>query len=632
MHYCEIRSIYISKKERQNLIRIIVSLALFAILFVLDLVIGLDTVISNKKISFILPLGLYFIVYLLIGYDVLLKAIKNIFRGQVLDENFLMCIATVGAFAIQDFPEAVAVLLFYQVGEWFQSYAVGKSRKSISSLMEIRPDYANLKKSDGSYEEVDPSEVKVGDIILIKPGEKVALDGVVIQGTSTLDTKALTGESLPQEVSVSSNVISGTVNLTGTLEVKVEKAFYDSTVSKILDLVENASSKKSKSENFISKFARYYTPIVVIGALLLVLIGGLVTSNWISWLERSLNFLVVSCPCALVISIPLSFFAGIGGASRYGILVKGSSYLEKFNEANIFVFDKTGTLTKGNFAVSEVYPSDKKEELLKLASIAEANSNHPIAMSIKAAYGKKIDTNYEVEDVAGKGIIAKGKDIIYCGNEKLMKANDIEFIKSNGIGTIVYVALNKEFIGSIVIADEIKDEAKEMISYLNSIGAKTIMLTGDNEVIAKHVADVLGLSEYKASLLPQNKVEEVDKLLKEKKQNDVLCFVGDGINDAPVLMKSDIGIAMGAVGSDAAIEASDIVLMNDNLDSISTAKKIARKTLRIVKENIYFALGVKVLVLLLSAIGIANMWLAILADVGVSVIAILNAMRTNSKY
>ena len=620
-----------SKKQRKNLIRIIVSLVLFAILFVLDIVIGLDTVISNKKISFILPLGLYFIVYLLIGYDVLLKAIKNIFRGQVLDENFLMCIATVGAFAIQDFPEAVAVLLFYQVGEWFQSYAVGKSRKSISSLMEIRPDYANLKKSEGSYEEVDPSEVKVGDIILIKPGEKVALDGVVIQGTSTLDTKALTGESLPQEVSVSSNVISGTVNLTGTLEVKVEKAFYDSTVSKILDLVENASSKKSKSENFISKFARYYTPIVVIGALLLVLIGGLVTSNWISWLERSLNFLVVSCPCALVISIPLSFFAGIGGASRYGILVKGSSYLEKFNEANIFVFDKTGTLTKGNFSVSEVYPSDKKEELLKLASIAEANSNHPIAMSIKAAYGKKIDTNYEVEDVAGKGIIAKGKDIIYCGNEKLMKANDIEFIKSNGIGTIVYVALNKEFIGSIVIADEIKDEAKEMISYLNSIGAKTIMLTGDNEVIAKHVADVLGLSEYKASLLPQNKVEEVDKLLKEKKQNDVLCFVGDGINDAPVLMKSDIGIAMGAVGSDAAIEASDIVLMNDNLDSISTAKKIARKTLRIVKENICFALGVKVIVLLLSAIGIANMWLAILADVGVSMIAILNAMRTNSK-
>ena len=621
-----------SKKQRKNLIRIIVSLVLFAILFVLDIVIGLDTVISNKKISFILPLGLYFIVYLLIGYDVLLKAIKNIFRGQVLDENFLMCIATVGAFAIQDFPEAVAVLLFYQVGEWFQSYAVGKSRKSIASLMEIRPDYANLKKDDGSYEEVDPSEVKVGDIILIKPGEKVALDGIVIQGTSTLDTKALTGESLPQEVSVSSNVISGTVNLTGTLEVKVEKAFYDSTVSKILDLVENASSKKSKSENFISKFARYYTPIVVIGALLLVLIGGLVTSNWISWLERSLNFLVVSCPCALVISIPLSFFAGIGGASRYGILVKGSSYLEKFNEANIFVFDKTGTLTKGNFAVSEVYPSDKKEELLKLASIAEANSNHPIAMSIKAAYGKKIDTNYEVEDVAGKGIIAKGKDIIYCGNEKLMKANDIEFIKSNGVGTIVYVALNKEFIGSIVIADEIKDEAKEMISYLNSIGAKTIMLTGDNEVIAKHVADVLGLSEYKSSLLPQNKVEEVDKLLKEKKQNDVLCFVGDGINDAPVLMKSDIGIAMGAVGSDAAIEASDIVLMNDNLDSISTAKKIARKTLRIVKENICFALGVKGIVLLLSAIGIANMWLAILADVGVSVIAILNAMRTNSKY
>lgn len=621
-----------SKKQRKNLIRIIVSLVLFAILFSLDLIIGLDTIISNKKISWILPFSLYFIVYLVIGYDVLLKAIKNIFRGHVLDENFLMCIATIGAFAIQDFEEAVAVLLFYQVGEWFQSYAVGKSRKSISSLMEIRPDYANLKKSEGSYEEVNPSEVKVGDIILIKPGEKVPLDGVVIQGTSTLDTKALTGESLPQEVTVSSNIISGTVNLTGTLEVQVEKAFYDSTVSKILDLVENAASKKSKSENFISKFARYYTPIVVIGALLLVLIGGLVTSNWISWLERSLNFLVVSCPCALVISIPLSFFAGIGGASRYGILVKGSSYLEKFNEANIFVFDKTGTLTKGNFAVSEVYPSDKKEELLKLASIAEANSNHPIAMSIKAAYGKKIDLNYEVEDVAGKGIIAKGKDTIYCGNEKLMEDNKIEYVKSNGVGTIIYVALNKKFIGSIVIADEIKEEAKDMISYLNSIGAKTIMLTGDNEKIAKHVANKLNLTEYKASLLPQNKVEEVDKLLKNKKEKDVLCFVGDGINDAPVLMKSDIGIAMGSVGSDAAIEASDIVLMNDNLSSISIAKKIARKTLRIVKENICFALGVKVLVLLLSAFGIANMWLAILADVGVSVIAILNAMRTNSKY
>ena len=621
-----------SKKQKKNLIRIIVSLVLFAILFSLDLIIGLDTVISNKKISWILPFSLYFIVYLVIGYDVLLKAIKNIFRGHVLDENFLMCIATIGAFAIQDFEEAVAVLLFYQVGEWFQNYAVGKSRKSISSLMEIRPDYANLKKSEGSYEEVDPSDVKVGDVILIKPGEKVPLDGAVIQGTSTLDTKALTGESLPQEVTVSSNIISGTVNLTGTLEVQVEKAFYDSTVSKILDLVENAASKKSKSENFISKFARYYTPIVVIGALLLVLVGGLVTSNWISWLERSLNFLVVSCPCALVISIPLSFFAGIGGASRYGILVKGSSYLEKFNEANIFVFDKTGTLTKGNFAVSEVYPSDKKEELLKLASIAEANSNHPIAMSIKEAYGKKIDHNYEVEDVAGKGIIAKGKDTIYCGNEKLMEDNKIEYVKSNGVGTIIYVALNKKFIGSIVIADEIKEEAKDMISYLNSIGAKTIMLTGDNEKIAKHVANKLNLTEYKASLLPQNKVEEVDKLLKNKKEKDVLCFVGDGINDAPVLMKSDIGIAMGSVGSDAAIEASDIVLMNDNLTSISTAKKIARKTIRIVKENIYFALGVKVLVLLLSAFGIANMWLAILADVGVSVIAILNAMRTNSKY
>lgn len=619
-----------SRKSKKNLIRIIVSFILFAILFALDLIVGLDTIISNENISWILPFTLYFIVYLIIGYDVLLKAIKNTFRGQILDENFLMCIATVGALALKEYKEAVAVLLLYQIGEWFQNYAVNKSRKSISSLMEIRPDYANLKKDDGSYEIVDPSEVKEGDIILIKPGEKVPLDGVIIQGNSTIDTKALTGESLPQEVSISSNIISGTVNLTGTLEVKVEKSFYDSTVSKILDLVENASSKKSKSENFISKFARYYTPLVVIGALLLVLIGGLVTSNWLSYLERSLNFLVVSCPCALVISVPLSFFAGIGGASRYGVLVKGSNYLEKLDKASVFAFDKTGTLTKGNFAVSVLYPYERKEELLRLASIAEVNSNHPIAISIKKAYNKQIETGYELKEIAGKGIIArKEKDVIYCGNEKLMEENKIDYNKMEVVGTIVYVAHNKEFIGAILIEDQIKDEANEMISYLNSTGIKTIMLTGDNEIIAKHIADKLQIKEYKSSLLPQNKVEEIDKLLKNKKEKDVLCFVGDGINDAPVLMQADVGISMGNIGSDAAIEASGIVLMNDNLNSISIAKKIAKKTIKIVKENIYFALSIKLIVLILSAFGITNMWLAILADVGVSFIAILNAMRAN---
>lgn len=619
-----------SNKSKRNLIRIIVSFILFVILFVLDLIVGLDTIITNQKISYILPFALYFIVYLIIGYDVLLKAIKNIFRGQILDENFLMCIATVGALALKEYKEAVVVLLLYQIGEWFQNYAVSKSRKSISSLMEIRPDYANLKKDDGKYEVVDPSEVKEKDIILIKPGEKVPLDGVVIKGNSSLDTKALTGESLPQEISVSSNIISGTINLTGTLEVRAEKTFYDSTVSKILDLVENATSKKSKSENFISKFARYYTPFVVIAALLLVLIGGLVTSNWLSYLERALNFLVVSCPCALVISIPLSFFAGIGGASRYGILVKGSNYLEKLNKTNIFAFDKTGTLTKGNFAVSEVYPFERKEELLRLASIAEVNSNHPIAISIKKAYNKQIETGYELEEIAGKGIIArKEKDIIYCGNEKLMEENEITYEKMEVVGTIVYVAHNNEFIGSILIEDEIKEDAKEMINYLNDIDAKTIMLTGDNETIAKHVADKLQIKEYKSSLLPQNKVEEIEKLLKTKKEKDMLCFVGDGINDAPVLMQADVGISMGNIGSDAAIEASDIVLMNDNLNSISIAKKIAKKTIRIVKENIYFAISIKLIVLILSAFGITNMWLAILADVGVSFIAILNAMRAN---
>ena len=648
-----------TKKQKKNLKRIIIALSIFIVLMLLNLILekcfnnkfeyGIASLVPNEKYGWLLPFALFFAVYLYIGHDVLKKAIVNISHGQVFDENFLMCIATIGAFGLgiytgivehkpEGFDEACAVLLFYQVGEWFQSYAVGKSRKSISSLMDIRPDYANLKHEDGSYEVVDPEICKINDVILVKPGEKIPLDGEVISGSASLDTKALTGESLPLDVGVGSNVISGSVNLNGTIEIKVLKEFGNSTVSKILDLVENASSQKSKSENFITKFSRVYTPIVVFLALTLAILPplfiGIINGNWHTfsdWIYRALSFLVVSCPCALVISVPLSFFAGIGGASNNGILIKGSSYLEKFNNANIFVFDKTGTLTKGNFAVKEIYPNDKKEEILYYAAIAEGMSNHPIAISIKNAYGKEIKEMYKIEDISGKGIKATGDNVILCGNEKLMDLYNITYTKSNGIGSIVYVAVNNQFIGYIVIADEIKDDAKDAISYLNSINSKTVMLTGDNERIASNVAQTLGLTDYKASLLPQNKVEEVDVLLKNKKGNDVLCFVGDGINDAPVLMKSDIGIAMGGVGSDAAIEASDIVLMHDDLKSIGIAKKIAKKTMRIVYENIIFALVVKVLILILSALGITNMWFAVFGDVGVAVIAILNAMRANSK-
>ena len=648
-----------TKKQKKNLKRIIIALSIFIVLMLLNLILekcfnnkfeyGIASLIPNEKYGWLLPFALFFIVYLYIGHDVLKKAIVNISHGQVFDENFLMCIATIGAFGLgiytgivehkpEGFDEACAVLLFYQVGEWFQSYAVGKSRKSISSLMDIRPDYANLKHEDGNYEVVDPEICKINDVILVKPGEKIPLDGEVISGSASLDTKALTGESLPLDVGVGSNVISGSVNLNGTIEIKVLKEFGNSTVSKILDLVENASSQKSKSENFITKFSRIYTPFVVFLALALAILPplfiGVINGNWHTfsdWIYRALSFLVVSCPCALVISVPLSFFSGIGGASNNGILIKGSSYLEKFNNANIFVFDKTGTLTKGNFAVKEIYPNEKKEEILYYAAIAEGMSNHPIAISIKNAYGKEIKKMYKIEDISGKGIKAIGDNVILCGNEKLMDLYNITYTKSNGIGSIVYVAVNNQFIGYIVIADEIKDDAKDAISYLNSINSKTVMLTGDNERIAANVAQTLGLTDYKASLLPQNKVEEVDVLLKNKKENDVLCFVGDGINDAPVLMKSDIGIAMGGVGSDAAIEASDIVLMHDDLKSIGIAKKIAKKTMRIVYENIIFALVVKVLILILSALGITNMWFAVFGDVGVAVIAILNAMRANIK-
>ena len=554
-----------------------------------------------------------------------------------------MVVATFGAFGlaiyrgvnhldIEGFDEACAVLLFYQVGEFFQSYATGKSRKSITSLMDIRPDYANLKTENG-VEEVDPEEVKIDDIIVVNPGEKIPLDGKIIKGASTLDTKALTGESLPKEVLEGDEAISGTINLTSQLEIKVEKEFYDSTVSKILELVEKATSQKSKAENFITKFARFYTPIVVGLAVLLAIIPSLITGEWSVWIYRALSFLVVSCPCALVISIPLSFFAGIGAASKYGILIKGTNYLEKFNKANTFIFDKTGTLTKGNFAIKNVYPIEKKDEILHLASIAECNSNHPIALSIMNSYGKDFEKDYVLTNVAGEGIIAeKNGEKIYCGNEKLMENNNINFIKNEEVGTVVYVAKNDKFFGSIIIADEIKDGAKETIESLSKNGGKTIMLTGDNEKIAESVAESLKLTDYKASLLPQNKVEEIDKIFKEKKKEDVICFVGDGINDAPSLMRSDIGIAMGGVGSDAAIEAADMVLMHDDLKDLIIAKKISKKTMRIAYENIIFSLAIKMLILILSAFGITNMWIAVFGDVGVAVIAILNAMRVNSKY
>lgn len=649
-----------TKKQKRNLKRIIIALALFIIVKALDLILekgfhdkfinGIASLIPNESFGWLLPFGLYLIIYIYIGHDVLKKAFLNILHGQVFDENFLMCIATIGAFGLgiytgitenrpEGFDEGCAVLLFYQLGEWFQGYAVGKSRKSISSLMDIRPDFANLVKNDGSIDIIDPELVQINDTILVKPGEKIPLDGIITKGNTTLDTKALTGESLPQDVKVNDNVMSGTINLTSSIEIKVLKEFHDSTVSKILELVENASSEKSKPENFITKFSKYYTPIVVFSALALAIIPPLLiffingTWTWTTWIYRALSFLVVSCPCALVISIPLSFFAGIGGASANGILVKGSAYLEKFNKANIFVFDKTGTLTKGNFAVSEIEPIERKDEILHLAAIAENMSNHPIAKSIKNAYGKEIKEQYNLQDITGKGIKATlNNDVILCGNEKLMELNNIKFNKVDKIGTIIYVSKNNDYIGYIIIKDEIKSEAKETISYLNSINAKTIMLTGDNDRIASSVAAELNIKEYKASLLPQNKVEEVTKLLNNKNDNDVLCFLGDGINDAPVLMKSDIGISMGGVGSDAAIEASDIVLMYDDLKSLIIAKKLAKKTMRIVFENIYFAIGIKIAILILSALGITNMWVAVFGDVGVAIIAILNAMRANTKY
>lgn len=577
-------------------------------------------------------MGIFLICYAVAGWDIVWKAITNILHGQVFDENFLMTIATAGALILGEHSEGVAVMLFYQVGEWFQSYAVSKSRKSITSLMDIRPDYANIEQ-DGKLVPVDPDEVKIGDTIIVKPGERVPLDGKIIKGTSALDTSALTGESMPREVGPGMDVISGCINQTGILTIQTTKEFGESTVAKILDLVENASDKKGRTENFISRFARYYTPIVVFAALALALLPPLVLQQPFStWIYRALTFLVISCPCALVISIPLSFFGGIGGSSRIGVLVKGSNYLESLAHAEIVVFDKTGTLTKGSFAVTEIHPVDMGDpQLLELAAYAEDYSNHPISLSIKAAYGEKIDSSRisDVQEIAGHGVraVIDGKQIL-AGNAKLMEKEHVRYAPSSSVGTVVYLACNRKYAGCIVIEDEIKADAAASIKNLKSSGIRrTVMLTGDADAVGKKVAGRLGLDQAYTELLPADKVDRVEDLLKEKSEKGRLVFVGDGINDAPVLARADVGIAMGGLGSDAAIEAADVVLMTDEPSKIAAVMKIARKTIRIANQNIVFALGIKFLVLFLGAIGKANMWAAVFADVGVSIIAILNAIR-----
>ena len=603
-------------------IKIIIS----AILFVLALVIPF----SNEWINN----GLFIISYLVVGFEILKKAVRNIFRGKVFDENFLMAVATIGAFAIGEFPEAVAVMLFYQVGELFQSYAVDKSRKSIASLMDIRPDYANIEK-DGKVEKVDPDEVKIGDIIIVKTGEKIPLDGVVVDGTSSLDTMALTGESVPRVVKTEDEVLSGCINKDGLLKIRVTKEFGESTVSKILDLVENASSKKSKSENFITKFAKYYTPTVVIIAVLLAFIPPIILKDFSTfsvWLYRALSFLVVSCPCALVISIPLSFFGGIGGASKMGILIKGSNYLEALANTETVVFDKTGTLTEGIFEVQDIYAKGiEKDELLRIVAHAENYSNHPIAKSVKKAYNKEIDEKIikNPQELSGKGIWAKidEKDIL-VGNEKLMLEEKIDFKKCDEVGTILYVAIDKKYVGYVLIADKIKQDSPKTIRELKAMNIKkTVMLTGDKKEVGEYVAKKLNMDKVYTELLPDGKVEKVEELLKQKSEKGKLVFVGDGINDAPVLTISDIGVAMGGLGSDAAIEAADIVIMTDETSKISKAINLSKKTMRIVRENIIFAIFVKIAVLVLTAFGASTMWEAVFADVGVSVIAIINALR-----
>lgn len=619
-----------NKKQKKMLVRIIIAAALMIILHFVP-------------VKGIIRFLLYLIPYFVIGYDILRKAFKGIMNHQVFDENFLMAVATVGAIIVAlsengDYTEAIAVMLFYQIGELFQSYAVGKSRRNISELMDIRPDYANVE-VDGKLEQADPDEVEIGSVIVVKPGEKVPIDGIIIDGSSTLNTSALTGESVPRDAKYGDEIISGCINLSGVLKIRTTKEFGESTVSKILDLVENSSSKKSKSENFISKFAKYYTPAVCYSALALAILPPVVrmlfmsaSPEWATWIYRALTFLVISCPCALVISIPLSFFAGIGGASREGVLVKGSNYLETLSQTKYVVFDKTGTMTEGVFEVTGVYENTMdKEKVLEYAALAESFSSHPISKSLKKAYGREIDQTRvsDVEEISGHGIIAKVDGIdVAAGNYKLMKKLRLSYADSDKVGTIVHVAVNGKYEGYILISDRIKATAKEAIHALKKAGIeRTIMLTGDSKTVADSVAKELGIDEVYSELLPSDKVAKVEELLAKKSRKSKLAFVGDGINDAPVLSRADIGIAMGAMGSDAAIEAADIVLMDDDPVKISKAIKISRKCLRIVYENTYFAIGIKLICLLLGAVGIANMWLAIFADVGVMVIAVLNAIR-----
>lgn len=614
-----------NKKQKKMLIRIIIAAVLIVVFSLLP---------AEGYLRF----GLFMIPYLVIGYDILKKAFKGILNKQVFDENFLMAVATVGAILLGDYSEGVAVMLFYQIGELFQSYAVGKSRRNISELMDIRPDYANIEK-DGALEQVDPDEVEIGTIIVVQPGEKVPIDGVITEGTSTLNTSALTGESLPRDAKAGDEVISGCINMTGLLKIRTTKEFGESTVSKILELVENSSSRKSRSENFISKFAKYYTPAVCYGALALALIPPVVLlimgkpAMWGDWIYRALTFLVISCPCALVISIPLSFFAGIGGASNQGILVKGSNYLETLAQTKYVVFDKTGTMTQGVFEVSGIHHNEiPDEKLLEYAALAECSSSHPISKSLQKAYGKPIDRNRvtDIEEISGNGVIAKVDGVsVAAGNTKLMDRLGIAYQDCHHVGTVVHMAIDGKYAGHILISDIIKPHAKEAIAELKKAGiSKTIMLTGDSKRVADQVAGELGIQEVYSELLPADKVSRVEELLNQKSEKDKLAFVGDGINDAPVLSRADIGIAMGALGSDAAIEAADIVLMDDDPLKISKAIKIARKCIRIVYENIYFAIGIKILCLILGALGIANMWVAIFADVGVMILAVLNAIRT----
>lgn len=631
-----------NRKQRKVLVRLIVSIVLVAGLWITQECIPDCALYTNRWLT----LALYLVPYLVIGYDILRKAWKGILRRQVFDENFLMAIATIGAIALEDYREGVAVMIFYQIGELFQSYAVGRSRKNISELMDIRPDYANLENENGEWEQVDPDEVAIGSMILVKPGEKVPIDGVVTEGRSFLNTSALTGESVPREVNVGDGIISGSINLNGLLKIRTTKEFGESTASKILELVENAGSKKSQSEQFISRFAKFYTPIVCCSALALAVIppvvilltmgGGNGLTTWTEWIMRALTFLVISCPCALVISIPLSFFAGIGGASREGVLVKGSNYLERLSQTKYVMFDKTGTMTQGVFEVKEVHAAEgitdiSEDTLLEYAALAESYSTHPISKSLIAAYGKEIDQTRirDVEEISGNGVLAKVDGVaVGCGNEKLMRRLNLPFAENTGVGTIVHVMIQNRYAGYILIADRLKETAGEAVAALKRAGMReTIMLTGDRKNVADSIAAELGIDKVYSELLPADKVSRVEEVLDRKQGKEIVAFVGDGINDAPVLSRADIGIAMGAMGSDTAIEAADIVLMDDDPLKIAKAIRISKKCIRIVYQNIYFAIGVKLLCLILGALGIANMWIAIFADVGVMVIAVLNAIR-----